>query len=418
MEGTTMMNHDPLPGTRCPSGCPAGECLHYEQDATTGPCPGSAADWCASEAEKAAGQLADALALAGIMPPGHGIKVHAHGYTAITYAILALRHEISEQGASTRKALAELDETAGIIAGAITDPDDRLLDEILDAAAGIPAMPQQPGPDPALGPTHTLTWLPRWEHGTAMWDIQPFRGWEHLDRPDPWPVPGLPGGRAATAAQVEEWAWGVLGWRVSAVRRRRLAVSIRRLRAWLQPEWDLWSEVPEGCDGTRAAVIATDAEGRYLLRPSARPGPLQVLAPPSCHAAGQPWEEAARGALSLAGATAPRLREDASGWRDDRCGLVPCRASGHNWMILTALDAAASHAGDGQWATRDELQRLADRTIGYAAGRIPAGDLDGRPGLAPEWIGWLAGSAIDPVGPGDIAHCARLARIGDVASPF
>jgi hypothetical protein len=409
MEGTAAMtNPIPLAGTRCRSGCPVGECFRYELGGSL--CEASPADWCASEAEEAAAQLAGTLdQAADTEPPSAEARIHAHGYTALTYALLALRYETSEHSTDTGNALAELGATLRTILDAMTSPGDDLLDEI--QAASPAGTPRRPVPDPAAGPTHILTWFPRWEYGTATWDIQPAPGWEHLDRPGPWPVPDLPPGRHATARQIEEWAYGKLGYRVTAVRRWRIAISDRQLRAWPQPEWALLTEVPEECDGTRAGVVATDADGRYLLRPADRPGPLQVLAPPSAHAGGRSWQEAGRGALALVGAAAPRLYEHASGWRDDRCRLVPGpTGAGHNWMILTAPGAAASLASDGQWVTRDELQQLADRTIGYAAGRIPAEDRDGRPGLAPEWVGWLAGSAIDPVGHDDLACCAQLGR--------
>jgi len=397
-----MMNH------ASPNGTAAGA------TSTSSTAAASSGDSYAREAEAAAGKLTDALdqARAGVVPPGLTLQVHAHGYRAVTFALLALRGEVFEHRVDTGNALTELDTTLGILSGAIdleASPDDD-LDDILDAAArteDLATAATRWSDAATVSPTHVLTWFPRWEHGTAMWDIQPAPGWEHLDRPAPWPVPDLPPGRHATACQVEEWASGKLGYRVTAVRHWRLAISGRRLRAWPQPGWSLLAEVPAACDGTRAGVIATGADGRILVVPAERPGPLEVLALPSAHAGDYPWEEAGRGALAAARASAPRLLEGASGWRDDRCRLVPGpRGTGHNWMILTAPDATGSH---GEWVTREELQKLADRTIGYAAGRIPASELDG-PGLAPEWIGWLSGALIDRVPADDIACCARLAH--------
>jgi hypothetical protein len=340
---------------------------------TTGPRDSRPADGTgeAREAERAAMQLADAIA-DGTLYPG---LAAAHGYRGIIYALLAARETLAERTLDIGNAIADLE-------AAVRAP----------AAAGAAV----PGEDDGHGllapaPTHVLSWIPGWEYRTPepWWSLQAAPG---ADVTVPGAaVPAELGNRDADPAELTEWLSGVLGYDVVLNPGWRLTGRIRALRAGRFPEYTAYPADTRRCDGTTAGVIALEEGGRILLAPAVIGRPAcgtGLLAPPAAHAEGLEWAGTARTALASWGVAAADLRQESSGWRHDRCRRLPARVGkGHMWLLYRAEMAWGEPEGGARWVTSSELQALADRTIAALSGH-PAGDED-EEGLDPAWIGWL-----------------------------
>ena len=83
-------------------------------------------------------------------------------------------------------------------------------------------------------------------------------------------------------------------------------------------------------------------------------------------------------------------------WRGNPCARVsgPAGDRGH-WWWLHRVDALGDPVlADGsftslRWADKAELQRLADRALGYVQGEIPEPEWAQDPGMHPLWVLWL-----------------------------
>ncbi|MEU7822928.1 hypothetical protein [Catellatospora sp. NPDC049133] len=79
----------------------------------------------------------------------------------------------------------------------------------------------------------------------------------------------------------------------------------------------------------------------------------------------------------------------ASVWLDGRCDRVTTERAGHQWMVLAApVPGALTVAGTStvvrpRWTGRDEIQRLAERTVAFAAGAVTDMEWELLPGLDP-----------------------------------
>lgn len=156
--------------------------------------------------------------------------------------------------------------------------------------------------------------------------------------------------------------------------------------------------MPYVCDGNSAGVLVFDAHGRVLLGERAKPP--SGIAPPCGHvtdtdphrthrqaACDETWEEY--------GLTVhpENLKRVYSRWQPNRCGAaIPAAHGGHRWEVYRtdqwtgAVVFAPDEVSGYGWYTLDQVQRLADRTIAYAHGRIPDRDWQANPGLEPVWV--------------------------------
>lgn len=146
------------------------------------------------------------------------------------------------------------------------------------------------------------------------------------------------------------------------------------------------------CDHTSVGVIVTDRAGRMLMLLT-RARPPVGIAPVAGHVDqhGTPQQAAIAEVREEIGLDAVRLREVASGRRDNRCG----RPGGnwHQWTIFRAevsgvLNPSRDETKGARWYHPGEVQTLASRTAAHARGHIV--DWDREPGLEPVWVGWLA----------------------------
>lgn len=172
---------------------------------------------------------------------------------------------------------------------------------------------------------------------------------------------------------------------------RRLGKQIR----WLEPV----------CDGTSVGVLITNADGQFLMfdRATAPAG----VAPAAGHAAEhgdtsmEGFAKAARIEVSEElGLTVTELTSMTAytgGWRTNACRRHPAPGTGghgHHWEIFQAqvtgeLQPSERETRNARWLNREELQHLALRTAGYAAGLVTEAAFTDSPGIEPVWCQWL-----------------------------
>lgn len=148
----------------------------------------------------------------------------------------------------------------------------------------------------------------------------------------------------------------------------------------------------QACDHTSVGILVK-RDACLLLIERARPP--YGLAPPAGHVDGSPsFEEAARRELyEEVGLRTSGVRLLAAGRKQN-----PCRRPGgswHYWKVYEAIDAVGDiHASPDEakrssWATRSELEELANRSRNFRLGKISNKDWERSPGLEPVWEEWL-----------------------------
>ena len=170
------------------------------------------------------------------------------------------------------------------------------------------------------------------------------------------------------------------------------------------------------CDNTSVGVIIGDGRRQYLVfeHATGRPG----VAPVSGHIDGNPSPELAAYAEALeeTGLAVTGARLIAGGWRRNSCRREPGpHGIGHTWWIFTVTTRGAEprpsprETRNMRWAGRDELQRLAVRTVAYARGMITDEEWAAEPGIAPVWVHWLTQALLVSVPPEDVSAADELA---------
>jgi hypothetical protein len=136
------------------------------------------------------------------------------------------------------------------------------------------------------------------------------------------------------------------------------------------------------CDRRTTGVVCV-REGRYLLQGGGPAG----FAPPAAHCDGLTWRESALAQIEQLALRAHAVRPIADGWRPDTCERPAEDAQhnpGHQWMIyLAEVDGDVDGAW---WATRGELQALADVTVAFGHGVIGQARWHAQPGIRPVWL--------------------------------
>lgn len=155
------------------------------------------------------------------------------------------------------------------------------------------------------------------------------------------------------------------------------------------------------CDNRVSGVVCGDGAGRVLLIERAKPP--AGFAPPAGHVDGHGgFDAAARTEVwEETGLTVVGLRPLLRRWRPGVCGsreLPGPSGWGHEWAVYAAEVAGAPVVTDETrsvaWFGPADVQVLADRTVAFAAGVVPAEDFAAAPGLEPVWLLWLADPAV------------------------
>jgi 8-oxo-dGTP pyrophosphatase MutT (NUDIX family) len=175
------------------------------------------------------------------------------------------------------------------------------------------------------------------------------------------------------------------------------------------------ADVPCRCDNRSVGVIAEDGYGNFLLFERATPA---GIAPAAGHVDNHGgWEETARAEVAEElGLTVVSLEHVTGGWRPNACHREPGpRGPGHDWRVYRATVAGDLHpcpreARNVRWLNHRDVRELADRTAGYAAGRLTTADFAARPGIEPVWIQWLADAGIIDAARYDLPSIGQLAE--------
>lgn len=170
------------------------------------------------------------------------------------------------------------------------------------------------------------------------------------------------------------------------------------------------------CDNASVGVLITDNNDRWLMleRATFPPG----IAPAAGHVFDDHtgYEQAARAEVAEElGLTVTALELlPVGGWRPNACRRRPGpRGVGHQWQIYQAtvtgnLNPSRRETRGTRWATRRELQVLADRTAAYARNEFPAADFERAPGIEPVWVRFLAELGLIRTSSADLDNIDRL----------
>lgn len=148
---------------------------------------------------------------------------------------------------------------------------------------------------------------------------------------------------------------------------------------------------PKRCDHTSVGVMVW-REGKLLM--IERKNFPFGFAPPAGHVDEHgSYEDAARKELQEeVGLLVRRLKLLIEGRKDNHCKRED--GTWHFWKVYVAtaegeLKRSEDETKQAGWFTKDDLQRLADRTRQYLDGQIPDEEWQAEPGLEPIWFDWL-----------------------------
>lgn len=161
--------------------------------------------------------------------------------------------------------------------------------------------------------------------------------------------------------------------------------------------------LPRRCNAAVAAVIVVNEFGESLMiRRANEPygwalpaGHVNAGEAFSLAAARELWEEVGlvvRQEDLVLSVETRVVRTD----RPDYHCLWPDGVDTHDWQVFTAssttgrVDRSTSEVTAAAWLSRDELDRLADRTRRYTASRVSETDWQRSPGIEPAQLGILA----------------------------
>ncbi|MBA9002175.1 NUDIX hydrolase [Thermomonospora cellulosilytica] len=169
------------------------------------------------------------------------------------------------------------------------------------------------------------------------------------------------------------------------------------------------------CDHRSVGIDIVRGDGARLMLERVRP-PFGI-APAAGHVDdhGTPEDAARAETGEELGLTVVSLRPLTGGWLPNRCRrrVAPGRRTGHDWSIYAAtvtgdLAPGTDEARNVGWRTPAEIQRLAERTVAHARGRISAIDFNDDPGLEPVWVHWYARLGVIDVTEADLEAVTRL----------
>jgi len=169
------------------------------------------------------------------------------------------------------------------------------------------------------------------------------------------------------------------------------------------------------CDHRSVGIDIVRGDGARLLLERVRP-PVGI-APAAGHVDdhGTPEDAARAETGEELGLTVVSLRPLTGGWLPNRCRrpVAPGRRAGHDWSIYAAtvtgdLAPGADEARNVGWRTPAEIQRLAERTVAHAHGRVSALDFANEPGLEPVWVHWYARLGVIRVSEADLEAVTAL----------
>jgi hypothetical protein len=171
------------------------------------------------------------------------------------------------------------------------------------------------------------------------------------------------------------------------------------------------------CDNASVGIIIKGHDGRYLFFDR------KTFPPGTASAAGHVFDEhsgyrdaAAAEVNEELGLTVETLTLLSGGWRGNKCRRRPGpRGVGHQWEIYLAevsgeLNPSTRKTKNVRWLTQSQLQKLTDRTVAYADGRVTDAQFTAQPGIEPVWVQWLADAGLITASP------EALAKIDVVAS--
>ncbi|MGI5206481.1 NUDIX domain-containing protein [Spirillospora sp. CA-108201] len=151
------------------------------------------------------------------------------------------------------------------------------------------------------------------------------------------------------------------------------------------------------CDGASVGVVIQTEDGVLIGDRTDGAGAAGIAG--HVFDAHSSYDDAARAEVEEeAGLTVVLLEQVTDGWvwRPNRCkrGDGP-HGSGHRWQIYRASVTGQMTIDPGsfsnvRWATRSELQELAERTLNRARGQLTVQDWTARPGIEPVWVQWFA----------------------------
>lgn len=153
------------------------------------------------------------------------------------------------------------------------------------------------------------------------------------------------------------------------------------------------------CDHKSVGVIITDPAGRFLLLTRAKPPAGRAPVAGHVDEHGEFLEAAIAEAREEVGVDIGRPKRVINEYCiGNICRRPPSRPvhDGHTWTIFQAqvTDTATSFDADetrgGDWYTPAQLQKLADRTVGWVLGWVGDADFAADPGLEPVWISWMS----------------------------
>lgn len=109
---------------------------------------------------------------------------------------------------------------------------------------------------------------------------------------------------------------------------------------------------------------------------------------------GSPEQSARAEVTEEAGLAVTDLRLKLARWRPNRCRRPAIGEVGHQWWVFQArvtgqLNPSVREVRAPRWAHLNQLQKYAQRTAAYAAGRISEAEFTVRPGLEPVWARFL-----------------------------
>lgn len=182
------------------------------------------------------------------------------------------------------------------------------------------------------------------------------------------------------------------------------------------------------CDNASVGVLITNSAGELLVFERAT-APIGI-APPAGHVyddhekladgirdEGASYRAAAHAEVSEeVGLTVTGLALLTSGWRINGCRRLPGSVGvGHDWRIYAAtvtgdLNPSERETRNARWASRDELQELADRTVLYAWGVLTDAEFTAAPGIEPVWVRWLSEAGLVFVPEDGLEEIDRLLR--------
>ena len=171
------------------------------------------------------------------------------------------------------------------------------------------------------------------------------------------------------------------------------------------------------CDNASVGVLITDHRGRLLLIERVRP-PFG-LAPVAGHVDDHgSCEDAARAEVAEeVGLTVTNLTAIANSWRNNACRRTPGpNGVGHSCAVYRAtvvgeVSVDPQEVAGVRWCTARRLQRLADRTVAYAHGRLTGQAYVRHPGLEPVWVRFAAAEGLVEVNERDLVAVDRLAAL-------